>query len=149
MSAVSAAVAAPLRTFQRSARRSLHAAWPAAAGAPRRPGVGGRAPVPGPAALDLAPVLLATAGLAAFAALCLPALRIELAIGWLPLWLVAAPLASWAALRLARRRARSAAGDVPRVAPRRAAARVSRRVGAQAVRRAPGGAGLERLRQAA
>lgn len=147
MSAVSAAVAAPLRTFQRSARRSLHAAWPAAAGAPRRPG--GKAPVSGPAALDMAPVLLATAGLAAFAALCLPALRIELAIGWLPLWLVAAPLASWAALRLTHRRAWASAGDVPRVAPRRAAARVPRRVGAQAVRRAPGGAGPERLRQAA
>lgn len=99
---------------------------------------------------DLAPALLTVAGLAAFALLCLPALRAELAIGWLPLWLLAAPLAGWAALRLTRRGGRErmgSDGDNGR-AGRRYRHRDLRQ-GAQALRQAPSSRGPQAVRRAA
>ena len=102
MSAVSAAVSAavPIRVRRPAVqeRRRSFAPRPAAAGGPRRSPSAGA-----PVGFGAVPALLALAAVAAFAVLCLPALRIELAVGWLPLWLLAAPLSAAGALGLVRR----------------------------------------------
>lgn len=103
MSAVSAAVSAPARAPRAWSRRSARAGRPAAAGMVRRRLAGAAETAPDSAASWLVPALLALGALAAFAVLCLPALRVELAVGWLPLWLLAAPLSAAGALGLVRR----------------------------------------------
>lgn len=103
MSAVSAAVSAPARAPRACSRRSALAGRPVAAGMVRRRPVGAAETASDPAVSWLVPALLALTAVAAFAVLCLPALRVELAVGWLPLWLLACPLSAAAALGIVRR----------------------------------------------
>lgn len=92
---------------------------------------------------SLEQTLLALAGLAVAALSSFPAVRgVSEAFGWLPLWLLALPLCAWAtarALRVRAARARTSAeaarplASVHAIASARGA---SRRIGAQALRRA-------------
>ena len=99
--AVSVSVRAP-RAPRAPSRRPVRSGRQMPAGLVRRRASGRTDTMPDPASAPLVPALLALAALAAFAVLCLPALRAQLAIGWLPLWLLLAPLSAAGALAATR-----------------------------------------------
>ena len=107
MSTVPAAVSVPARAPRTPSRRIARAGRPAKAGMLRRRPSSAIETTPDTVSAQrlsawLVPALLAVAMLAAFSVLCLPALRAQLAIGWLPLWLMLAPLSAAAALATTR-----------------------------------------------